>query len=196
MLAEYNPNLDIQDNEGNTPLHLAVRNGNDLILQALLAHGADINAYNNNGDTALHVAIRAGRTTVASQLLEAGAQINERNDEGNTPSHYAARAGRLDAVRILLAHNNVQVNLLNRQHASAWMLAMQNNHPEAACLLGRFVGQAVFGGVSRVGHEGEFAWSPLQEGHPLPLEIAALIANFAVDPRLFAYARSNPNSNS
>jgi ankyrin repeat protein len=81
LLSKYNPDPTIQDNEGNTALHLAARNGNGIILQALRAHNADISAVNNNGDTPLHMAIRTGRATIVRQLLEAGAQINIRNHQ-------------------------------------------------------------------------------------------------------------------
>lgn len=44
--------MNIKDNDGNTPLHLAAMNGNTGIVQTLLEKGANTNAKNNRGKTA------------------------------------------------------------------------------------------------------------------------------------------------
>ncbi|ESL06313.1 ankyrin repeat protein, partial [Trypanosoma rangeli SC58] len=47
-----------QDAQGKTPLHLAVRGGNEFIVARLLEAGADVLLTDNSGDTALHAALR------------------------------------------------------------------------------------------------------------------------------------------
>ncbi len=84
LLTVYKPHLTLRDNEGNTALHLAARNGNNSILQVLLAHGADINVQNRQGNTALHLVTQAGNGALIQQLLRAGARTAIRNADGNT----------------------------------------------------------------------------------------------------------------
>ncbi len=176
LLAEYNPDLTIQDDEGNTPLNLAARNGNDLILQVLLACGADISAQNNNGDTPLHLAIRAGRTAIVRQLLRANAHMNIRNSQGLTPRSLAQRYPHHRAIRDLLEPiaGQALLRLLSTegQQGRLGVLHTDNNTNGTAQPL------------------------PVVPNGILPAEIAARIAGFVVAHRQPAQLRSNSNSNS
>lgn len=55
---------------GNTPLHIAARNGDKAMIRALLAKGADCSLKNKTGYLALHEAAAAGQTEAASYLVE------------------------------------------------------------------------------------------------------------------------------
>ncbi len=68
--------VNVRDQDGNTPLHYAARNGNNSILTALLARRANINTINNNGDTPLHFAARAGHLDAVQTLLNYNARTN------------------------------------------------------------------------------------------------------------------------
>ena len=48
-------NLRQSNEQGNTPLHMAVKRGNSFAVELLLAHGADMSARNRQGQTALEV---------------------------------------------------------------------------------------------------------------------------------------------
>lgn len=58
LLVEYGADLDIQDNDGNTPLHLSCAYNHHRLVQVLLKAGANVNVKNNIGETALHLACR------------------------------------------------------------------------------------------------------------------------------------------
>ena len=47
-------NINTKDKDGNTPLHLACYNSQEIATYWITGIGADINATNNNGDNALH----------------------------------------------------------------------------------------------------------------------------------------------
>ncbi len=72
---------------GETPLHIAAREGNSVIVCRLLLSGADPNKVSHTGDTALHNAVRDCRVRAAAALLRNNASINPniQNSLGETP---------------------------------------------------------------------------------------------------------------
>jgi ankyrin repeat protein len=58
-LVHFKADINARDNNGMTPLHLAVRTGGYPLVHALLANGADVNSKDKKGCTALHYALKA-----------------------------------------------------------------------------------------------------------------------------------------
>jgi hypothetical protein len=52
------------------------------IIQALLEHGANIEARNRSGETALHIAVRCGRKLAVKKLIEEKASVHVRDAAG------------------------------------------------------------------------------------------------------------------
>ncbi|TRX96469.1 hypothetical protein FHL15_002741 [Xylaria flabelliformis] len=97
VLLRWSAKVDIADQDGQTALHLAVRNPNPVFSQLLLEAGASSAAVVNSGETPLHRAVLYGtdesRVAKVKQLLKYGATINARDNDGNTPLHYVALLG-------------------------------------------------------------------------------------------------------
>lgn len=53
LITKYGANINIQDNEGNTPLHYAVLCEERTLITMLIEHGADMNIKNNEDESAL-----------------------------------------------------------------------------------------------------------------------------------------------
>src|SRR5437867_3867392 len=91
------------DEQGNTPLHLAVLNKYLPLLDWLKDHGADPNSKGLNGDRPLHLAtILDGSSDgrVIRRLLLMGADVNAPNDYGDTPLHlFVPLLPKLDATQ-------------------------------------------------------------------------------------------------
>jgi len=73
LLVKAGANLDLPDNQGKTPLHWAVSNGNLRYIRTLLNGGANANILDNLGRTPLHYAITRERADIAQYLLTRGA---------------------------------------------------------------------------------------------------------------------------
>ncbi|KAJ2989487.1 hypothetical protein NUW58_g3441 [Xylaria curta] len=70
------PEVDYQDNNGQTALHLAARNGHTPVVDTLLRHGTQVYAKDNSGQTALLLAAEKGRAEIVEILL-AGHALEE-----------------------------------------------------------------------------------------------------------------------
>ena len=89
-LIEGGANVNVQNNEGDTPLHIAVMEGLLDIVKKLIAEGANVNAQNSAGDTPLHIAVKLKNFTITRVLLLAGAETDKKNHKGDTPYSLAS----------------------------------------------------------------------------------------------------------
>ena len=105
LVIDCGVNPNIQNKDGDTPLHSAALNGKSEVVKLLLEHGADPNIQNKDGMTPLHFATERGSPEVVKLLLEHGADPNiQENKFGWTPLHYAVSRCHVDVVRVLLDH--------------------------------------------------------------------------------------------
>ena len=92
--------------DGWTPLHLAAFFAGASLVEALLEHGADVNARAQNGtnNMALHAAATARNLAAVRALVEHGADVNARQEGGWTALHSAALSGDVEMARLLISH--------------------------------------------------------------------------------------------
>ena len=72
--------LDTQDHKGQTPLHLAARNGHNDVLQYLIMRGAAYNVYDRRFRTPLQLAAENGQLRTVHHLMAVGAAIYPTNE--------------------------------------------------------------------------------------------------------------------
>ena len=92
MLLDHGVNVDTENDQGETPLHVLSRGEFDTqqgvqTARLLLEHGADVNARRKDGCTSLHLASFEGRVEVAQLILEHGANPKLESEGGDTALH-------------------------------------------------------------------------------------------------------------
>ncbi|MPC58140.1 Ankyrin-1 [Portunus trituberculatus] len=95
------PNVDAQDIDGVSTLHIAARKDRVYCAKVLIEAGADINARDKSLRTPLHVSVYANSTSIMRLLLDAGCDANAINDKGLSVLHIAALCGNEIAVQEL-----------------------------------------------------------------------------------------------
>ncbi|VDM78756.1 unnamed protein product, partial [Strongylus vulgaris] len=105
-LGNYpNINLNIQDADGQTPLHLAVSRDIGCVV-ALLSYGADVNAKDKNGHNALMKAVQAGYLDLVKLLLLFDADLKAVDAQGQSVYEINKTSKRRADIDILLADMN------------------------------------------------------------------------------------------
>jgi ankyrin repeat protein len=88
---------------GFTALIIVAFQGNDAMVDWLIAAGAIVNGRTEEGYTALGAASKMGHRTVVRLLLAQGAEVDPTYDAGVTPLMLASQEGRGTVVQLLLA---------------------------------------------------------------------------------------------
>ncbi|XP_076580146.1 NF-kappa-B inhibitor zeta-like [Chaetodon auriga] len=90
--------LNMQDEDGDTFLHIAVAQGRRALANVLatkMAPGGSLDMKEHNGQTALQIAVATNQHLIVHDLLTHGAQINTRDLWGRSPLHVCAEKGHL-----------------------------------------------------------------------------------------------------
>ena len=102
LLLGNGANVNVQDSDGVSGLHLAVSNANLSLVDILIKHGAKVNLQDKKGDTPLHFCLgllssaskgipTKERAKVTERLLVAGASVKLMNNLGDTAMHFCLR---------------------------------------------------------------------------------------------------------
>jgi len=89
-MLEHGADVHFKDEEGNTPLHLAVKLKIRVMIQVLIEHGADVNAVNKRMETPIFHSCNFAGHECAALLLKNHADVNARDYRGNTVLHNVA----------------------------------------------------------------------------------------------------------
>lgn len=111
------------------------RDGNEVLVAALIERRVDLTVRNTAGDTALHVAAsQAGNAAVAEMLLEAGSDIDATGSRGATALHNAAQTADPEMVEVLLRWK-AEPAVPDRDGKTALDWAEENGQNDILCVL-------------------------------------------------------------
>ncbi|KAI4455209.1 molting protein mlt-4 [Holotrichia oblita] len=113
MLLEVGVNVNIQDEDGDSLLHLAVQLGRKDLAQLLAQYQVNVNMTNDIGQTALFNALHSHDMELIEMLLNLGADINIADKHGDTVWSIAVKhMYNNDCIQLLLEHG-ADVNCRN-----------------------------------------------------------------------------------
>uniref|UniRef100_A0A8C0HKJ9 Ankyrin repeat domain 27 n=1 Tax=Buteo japonicus TaxID=224669 RepID=A0A8C0HKJ9_9AVES len=110
--------VNVSNQDGFTPLHMAALHGHSELVCLLLKHGASISAKNAKHAVPLHLACQKGHFQVVKCLMDYNAKQNKRDIYGNTPLIYACLNGQYETTALLLQHG-ASVNISNAKGNTA-----------------------------------------------------------------------------
>jgi ankyrin repeat protein len=121
--------------EGDTALHMAAAAYQPLMVEKLIAMGADVRARNRRGAEPLHYAVDGGpglpawnptaQSKIIAMLIGAGADPNSVDKSGVAPLHRAARNRCAAAVRALI-DGGADPRAPNKSGSTTMLLATQH----------------------------------------------------------------------
>jgi len=102
-LMEAGTDADAKDQDGSTPLVMAVLGGHVDVVKFLVEEGADVQATNEQGYTPLLYALWYYKTDIARLLIEKGADVHGKDQWGWTPLHWVVRMNNMDLTELVLS---------------------------------------------------------------------------------------------
>lgn len=101
--------LNVQNNEGNTPLHVAIINNCGGSLKFLLDRGADHTIRNKDCHGPIHLCTHLMKADMLQILVshKSKPDINLEDKLGGVALHYTAFTDDIDSARILINHQDV-----------------------------------------------------------------------------------------
>lgn len=99
--------LDLKDPHGFTPIHYAVRNQNDYMVDILLQCEVNLTTTDGQGNTPLHLGVYGGRVDYCEALAAHGSPVNVRNASGFTPMDIAGSNGLDEILAVLKKYQTI-----------------------------------------------------------------------------------------
>ncbi|WP_173862896.1 MULTISPECIES: ankyrin repeat domain-containing protein, partial [unclassified Wolbachia] len=119
-LISEGADVKVENDKGETPLHIAAVWGHKEVVEALLDKGANVNAEDEEGNTPLVLTTdeeiktllqstakllevaKSGNIQEVNSLISEGAKVNVKDQDNKTPLHWAAEKGHKEVVEALL----------------------------------------------------------------------------------------------
>lgn len=102
LLINSGANVNLKDDDGITPLYLAIESAPTCVIDLLLDKGANPNWKDEYGRSFLAEAVSEGWIDIVELLLEHDARINTKDICGQTPLHEAVWGGYKEIAKLLI----------------------------------------------------------------------------------------------
>ena len=131
--------INIQDSDGNTPLHMACKHGDLKAVFFLVQHGCDVNLLNTQQSLALHHALRSLMPLEAIKVISTGCTMKHtQNKYGKTSLHVACEEYFKEAEKesiLALVYDSKSVNAQDFEGNTPLHIACINGDLDSAAFL-------------------------------------------------------------
>ena len=136
LLIDNKANINYTDENGFTPLNIAIESGDMELTKFLITNGANVNSLMQDGVSLIGYAIAQNNMDLLQILIENGANVNNTNGDSwaKTPLQTASRLGLDNVVRILLTRN-ADINAVDMNGNTALHTAALNSQLSVVKLL-------------------------------------------------------------
>ncbi|CAL8247507.1 unnamed protein product [Lota lota] len=131
-----------QDEDGDTPLHIAVVQGKEAVVHKLIyimeAARENLNIYNHLRQTPLHLAVITQQEGLVDVLLRAGADPASLDRHGRTALHLCCEYGQADCLSTVLSQSSSSLSCLDAttfEGLSPLHIAVQGGHKDLVTML-------------------------------------------------------------
>ena len=101
LLVNQRADINVKDNGGWTPLHIAVSNKNDALVKALISNGADLAIKDESGWTPLHSAVYNRNYDLVQALIRNGVDLAIKDESNKTAYDIAEKNNDKQAMDLL-----------------------------------------------------------------------------------------------
>ncbi|TXG67851.1 hypothetical protein EZV62_009126 [Acer yangbiense] len=137
--------LRMHDIEGNTPLHIAVRNGHFEVVRNILSNESRLlQCRNEAGKSPLSITIEASLAVIAQYIYDTSLDcllkekfslVYERDNHGQTPLHLTAKNGRLNILKMLVNDYPDASEVFDHRQCNILHLAAEFGHAKMVSYL-------------------------------------------------------------
>lgn len=133
LLLDAGAAVILRDMIWGTMLHNAVFGGNEMLVETLLKReepSMDPKQVDSHGRTLLHFSSAGGKANMISKFLALGLAAGTQDKQGRTCLHFAASSKSLPAVKAVLAQDDVQPSLADKDGWTAMHWAARRGNKE------------------------------------------------------------------
>ncbi|MCV6606818.1 MAG: ankyrin repeat domain-containing protein [Campylobacterales bacterium] len=131
-LIKQKVNLNVLDDDGNSPLHYSIINQNEDMVATLVENGkVNLNLQNKKGETALFIVTSLGNEDLVEYLLENKANPNLQTKNGKTPLLVALENKKRDLAEELY-ENKARSNVKDSENNTPLIFAIENRYFDLA----------------------------------------------------------------
>eukprot|EP01087_Luapelamoeba_hula_P022014 TRINITY_DN7803_c0_g1_i3.p1 TRINITY_DN7803_c0_g1~~TRINITY_DN7803_c0_g1_i3.p1 ORF type:complete len:417 (-),score=43.98 TRINITY_DN7803_c0_g1_i3:34-1284(-) len=131
-LIERGADIDVEDANGQSPLHLAAEANRAISVELLLNSGAQLDLTEELTQLSpLHYAVRSGNEQLFGALLARGMSVTSRNESGRTPLHEAVAEAHIGILK-KAGETGVDLSILDSRKRNLLHWACSCGHTEQA----------------------------------------------------------------
>ncbi|GJQ88623.1 hypothetical protein Trydic_g9064 [Trypoxylus dichotomus] len=134
LLLNFNADVNVENEDGETPLGMAIEEKSLEIIEILLQNGAHVNHVDSSGWTLLIHAVQREDNYAVQVLLNLNADVNIKGEDGVTPLCTAVKTRNADIVQILL-EKGADVNCFDGCGISPLIAAVETGNTRLATIL-------------------------------------------------------------